>query len=177
MPFDDCTCICRSDNSSINSLNEVIKNLFKLLNEDIEVDIEHDFDKIYAKYKLAEEENSIKKLYPNLVTEWDFEKNGSLKPEMFSSGSAQKVWWKCSNGHSWYTSINVRCKGHSCPICGHAIAEMKKKKKVQCLETNKIYDSIVEASLQTGINKNSIVRCCKGKQDCSRGYHWKYVDE
>lgn len=174
--FDDCICVSRMDNTSIPSLDAAINDIFKILNKNVKVDVEHDYDKIYAQYKLSEDGNSIKSLYPNLVLEWDHEKNGSLKPEMFSSGSGKKVWWKCQNGHSWQTCINVRCKGHGCPICGHTITEIKKRKKVQCIEMNKIYDSIVEAAIQTGINKNSIIRCCKGKQNVAGGYHWKYDD-
>ena len=49
--------------------------------------------------------------------EWDYEKNGDLRPEMVSVGSADKVWWKCSKGHEWQATIDSRNRGNGCPIC------------------------------------------------------------
>lgn len=47
-------------------------------------------------------------------------------------------------------------------------------KAVVCVETNDIYESIREASRQTGINKCSIAECCRGTQKTAGGYHWKF---
>ena len=63
---------------------------------------------------------------PELVKEWDFEKNEQLgiTPQTVSRASAKKVWWKCSYGHEWQASINNRAKskGTSCPYCsGHKV--------------------------------------------------------
>ena len=38
--------------------------------------------------------NSLADLFPQLVAEWDYERNNNMAPEMFQSGSSQKVWWK-----------------------------------------------------------------------------------
>lgn len=43
------------------------------------------------------------------------------------------------------------------------IATEAKKKHVKCINTNKIYESATEASIQTGIDTSSIIKCCKGK--------------
>lgn len=61
----------------------------------------------------------LSKQYPDLLEEWDYEKNDSIcDPEKVSCGSNFKVWWKCRCcGHSWNTSIYVRTRGHGCPIC------------------------------------------------------------
>jgi len=53
---------------------------------------------------------------PNLVLEWDYEKNGGLRPENFTGGSNKKVWWLCEHGHSWQTAICTREKC-GCPVC------------------------------------------------------------
>ena len=56
----------------------------------------------------------------HLVKEWHPTKNGTLTPEMFSSGSEQKIWWRCQKNskHEWRTAINNRCSGKSeCPQC------------------------------------------------------------
>jgi len=57
--------------------------------------------------------------YPELVGQWNVEKNGPLKPEMFKPGSNRKVWWKCIRGHEWRTSPNKRTGTDKtgCPFC------------------------------------------------------------
>ena len=52
-----------------------------------------------------------------LVNEWNYEKNGNLKPEDFMPNSNKKVWWKCEKGHEWQAEIKSRSKGNGCPVC------------------------------------------------------------
>ena len=61
-------------------------------------------------------ENDLLTLNPALATEWDYEKNGDLRPEHVMVGSGRKVWWKCSNGHCWRAAVYSR-KNNGCPIC------------------------------------------------------------
>ena len=55
-------------------------------------------------------------------------------------------------------------------------------KKVRCVETGVIYESIAEASRLTGIGKPGICEACKysaglpSRQQRAGGYHWEYVD-
>jgi len=65
-------------------------------------------------------EYSILITHPEVAKQWDYEKNGHLRPEHYSHGSDEKVWWKCPKGddHEWYTNIHSRCAGHKCPFCG-----------------------------------------------------------
>ncbi len=55
--------------------------------------------------------------HPDLVKEWNYEKNRDLKPESFSRGGRTKVWWKCKQGHQWQAQVNDRTSGSGCPIC------------------------------------------------------------
>ena len=48
--------------------------------------------------------------YPELVKEWHPTKNGDLKPEDYTHGSNEIVWWLCPNGHSYKASVNNRTK-------------------------------------------------------------------
>jgi len=41
----------------------------------------------------------------------------------------------------------------------------------------KIFDSIIEASKETGFNRQSIGNCCNGQRKTSHGYKWKFVYE
>ena len=51
------------------------------------------------------------------------------------------------------------------------------KKKVRCIETGIIYESLTLASLETNIAKSSIMSCAKGNKKSAGGYHWEYYKE
>ncbi|HEC66276.1 MAG TPA: hypothetical protein ENI23_13385 [bacterium] len=63
--------------------------------------------------------SSIVSTYPHLLKEWDFTKNGNLRPEEVTSKSNKKVWWRCNRGHSWCTRVAHRTSGCGCPGCRH----------------------------------------------------------
>lgn len=51
-----------------------------------------------------------------------------------------------------------------------------RKTAVQCLETGKMYESIADASRDTGINHNSIRSVARGDRHKAGGYTWEYVN-
>lgn len=62
--------------------------------------------------------NDLATLHPELLKEWDYQKNTNLDPSQLLPGSGKKAWWKCSRcGHEWETVIANRTKGHGCPKC------------------------------------------------------------
>lgn len=62
--------------------------------------------------------NDLATLHPELLKEWDYQKNTDLNPRELLPGSGKKAWWKCSRcGHEWETIIANRTKGHGCPKC------------------------------------------------------------
>ena len=61
--------------------------------------------------------NDLATTNPDVAKEWDYEKNGDLKPTEVLPGSDRKVWWKCENGHEWVTHIKTRSRGSKCPYC------------------------------------------------------------
>ena len=62
--------------------------------------------------------NDLATLHPELMDEWDYEKNSVLNPHLLLSGSGKKAWWKCAQcGHEWEATIASRTKGHGCPKC------------------------------------------------------------
>lgn len=63
--------------------------------------------------------NDLSTIHPELINEWDFDKNIGVKPSDVSSGSAISVWWKCSLGHEWQSIIVNRVKGSGCPYCAN----------------------------------------------------------
>ena len=91
--------------------------LYEIIGTNIDVDIEKDSIAIENLRQYTEKHNSI--LFSNfeIAKEWNYEKNGNIKPEHLSTNSNKKVWWKCSNGHEWQANIDSRTRGSGCPYC------------------------------------------------------------
>ena len=63
--------------------------------------------------------NCLSTLDSQLAKEWHPVKNRELTPSMVTLFSNRRVWWKCSKGHEWKSSINNRSKGKGCPYCSN----------------------------------------------------------
>lgn len=61
--------------------------------------------------------NDLVTLNAGFLGEWDYEKNTDVHPEEIGPGSEQKIWWKCSAGHSWEAVVYSRSAGTGCPYC------------------------------------------------------------
>ncbi len=62
--------------------------------------------------------NDLATTDPNIVKEWNYDKNKDITPFEVVRGSAKRVWWKCDKGHEWQTVIYARTKGNTkCPYC------------------------------------------------------------
>ena len=73
---------------------------------------------------------SILEKCPDLIEEWDWEKNTFLQPSQVTCGSMRKVWWVCKAcGNRWETSIAVRCReaGSSCPRCADKLSAKRRQ--------------------------------------------------
>lgn len=74
-------------------------------------------------HKLLPGVNDLATVCPELAAQWDDERNGDLCPHEVAPGSGTKVWWRCTEGHSWEVSTNGRLHLKSltirsgCPIC------------------------------------------------------------
>lgn len=63
------------------------------------------------------ESTSLFKLRPDLVEEWNWDKN-IKSPKEVGLGSHGKIHWKCKNGHEYQASIDNRTRrGDGCPFC------------------------------------------------------------
>lgn len=74
---------------------------------------------ILALWATSQKENSLSSRFPNLVAEWNVERNAGLTPDKIAAYSNQKVWWRCAAcGHEWISSVNNRTSnGQGCPEC------------------------------------------------------------
>ena len=95
-------------------LKEILCNIIGI---NVDIDIERDAIAIENLREFTEKESSLLFYNPEIASEWNYEKNGNLKPEHFAANSNKKVWWKCNKGHEWQAAISTRNKGHRCPYC------------------------------------------------------------
>lgn len=102
------------------------------------------------------------------LSEWDYEKNGDLKPESFGRGSIRKVWWKCREGHSWEAAIYSRTAGSGCPYCaGRKVLSGFNDLASGCPEITREWDyekngSLHPEDITAGSNKRVWWRCGEG---------------
>lgn len=77
-------------------------------------------------------ENDLATLLPDLVIEWNWDRNETIKPSEVKVNSFKKVWWMCDKGHEWEAQICSRARnGNGCPFCSNK----KIAKGVNDLET------------------------------------------
>lgn len=83
---------------------------------------------------------------------------------------------------SEHKKIDSCCKRLSEAMKGKKHSEETKRKmseahskKVLCVETSEVFESVSEAQRKTGIFNNSISNVCNGKRKTAGGYHWKFV--
>lgn len=67
--------------------------------------------------------------YPDLCRDWNYSKNGIIRPEMLKPGSSIKVWWKCLYCHKeWQAPISQRTAADKslragCQVCNTKIGQ------------------------------------------------------
>ena len=74
---------------------------------------------LYCTRQLTLPEDSIEKLRPDLMTQWDWGKNKSLDPSSIALKSGKRAHWICQKGHEWSAVISSRTSGRGCPYCGN----------------------------------------------------------
>lgn len=63
--------------------------------------------------------NDLETFYPEVASDWNYERNGTLTPTTVTYASNKKVWWKCNacNGEYEATVANRTKRGSACPYC------------------------------------------------------------
>lgn len=109
---------------TIIELIEYIKREYSVY-ESIGINLNTDNIKILQMIGIYEKENSVLLKRPELAKEWDYQKNGDLRPEMIGSKSSQKVWWLCPNcNKSWKQSPSARRSIGHCPKCSNEVVNL-----------------------------------------------------
>lgn len=114
------------ENRDIKTYQFILDTLQKLCGIQVEPISDKEFKQAldYANSIIRRESvpNNITITHPEIAQTWDYEKNGNLRPEMFTRGQHQKVFWKCNTckvPHSYEMDIHHRCrgeKGQGCPV-------------------------------------------------------------
>lgn len=107
--------IVQKDQKNLSKVLEKI--LSEIIGANIIVDLKSDTIAIENLREFTEKERSVLLSNPEIAQEWNYERNGNLKPEHFAQNSNKKVWWKCGSGHEWQATIVNRNKGRKCPYC------------------------------------------------------------
>lgn len=65
--------------------------------------------------------NDLKTTNPDILKEWNYEKNINIAPNKITISSTKKVWWICDKEHEWEASLNSRRFSTAiptkCPYC------------------------------------------------------------
>lgn len=106
--------------------------------------------------------------FPDIASEWNFNKNNILKPNEFIPGSGEKVWWICQKGHEWPAVIRNRTDSNSgCHTCKRLARGSLKEKRPEVyaeLNTTKnISYGIKAEELSVSTNKKVWWKCLNDK--------------
>ena len=107
--------------------SQIIKSLLdEIIGNGIDFDIDVDRDNIAIENlrTYVEREHSLLFSNPEIAAEWNYKRNGALRPEHYSPNSDKSVWWICNKGHEWKATIGNRKRGNGCPYCsGRLVVE------------------------------------------------------
>lgn len=118
------------------------------------------------------EDNNLAKLYPELLEDWDYEKNEDIPPEKILCGSGKIYWWKCKNGHSYKKALSDKIYTPNCQMCPQERNEYKSKgTKIPLSESHPQYaatwnydknGNLTPDDITYGSRKNVWWKCEKG---------------
>jgi hypothetical protein len=126
----------------------------------------------YCSGKKVCKDNSLATLNPSVAKEWHPTKNGRLIPSNITCVTGKKVWWQCSEGHEWRTSVASRTSGKTnCPFCSGRFPTLDRtlevlKPGLMCEVHQTKNNDLVCGSLSINSNK-------KVWWKCSNGHEWK----
>ena len=100
------------EDGNLHKINEYL-NKPSFVNEGI-------FREYISYFPMPLPEHSLSVLRPLVSSEWNYGKNYPLTPSDFTYASNSKVWWVCTEGHSYEAQISNRTRGTrgtGCPYC------------------------------------------------------------
>ena len=107
------------------------------------------------------------------------------KTTNYKYGYNQDGGGNCTGGRPDYIKNNISKTmknkkiniGDKNPMYGKTGSKCQQSKPVVCIELDKIYDSIADASKELNIIFQNISKVCKGERNTAGGYHWRFLNE
>lgn len=113
--------------------------------------------------------NDLATLFPHIAEEWDYEKNGDVRPDEIGPNYAKRVWWKCKRGHSWQATPNSRTNngvGRKCMTC----YQMDREKIFFDEDFEQEWDT--ERNGPLPLNPSELNHANRYWWKCSNGHRW-----
>jgi len=132
--------------------------------------------------------NILTNVNPEILLEWDYEKNSHLSPYLLSCHSKEKVWWICKEcKNNWRTRIDSKAKGAKCPICSMKYKKEQARKlgkitmEKAIKKGNTLANLAPELAKEFDINKNNDLTPDNVARHsnqiiywkCKKGHEWK----
>ena len=127
---------------------------------------------VCAGKKVLSEFNDFASHYSELITEWNCERNGGLKPDEVTVSCNKIVWWRCDKGHEWQATVSSRSRGSGCPYCtNRLVLKGFNDLESQCPELVKEWNYERNGDLKP----NMVTRgsCKKVWWRCDKGHEWQ----
>jgi len=125
----------------------------------------------YCYGRFATKENNLASKFPELLEQWDGEKNIGLNPSDFTPRTNKKVWWRCAKGHSWQTSVINRTKVKTgCPECWK-VSPRSPLRKYTPADMERIAAKKGGRCLSTEFRGVDV----KHRWQCAKGHEWDAV--
>lgn len=72
--------------------------------------------------------------------------------------------------------LKENCKGLHWEYTGNKFHKQGQIRSVRCIETGKIYNTIMEAERETSIANGDISKVCRKERKTAGGFHWEYAE-
>ena len=159
--------------TNLKDLSKILKEILsEIIGITVDVDVVRDYIAIENLREYTEKHNSILFSNSEIAKEWNYEKNGNLKPENYTLNSGKKVWWKCSKGHEWQARIAERNRGNGCPYCSGRYA-VKYKTDLQTLNPTLAKEWNYEKNCKLKPENYTSNSGKKVWWKCSKGHEWQ----
>lgn len=92
-----------------------------------------------------------------------------------NAGSTLGAKWSEESRANISKNRKGRYSGIKNPMYGINGANSPVAKKIQCIETEEIFECMLDIERNLHIDSSSVCKCCRGQRKTAGGYHWKYI--
>ncbi len=127
----------------------------------------------YCVGRIADDENNLAVLYPDIASEWHPIANGKLSPWTVLPGGHRKIYWRCSKDqtHIWQAKLVSRTRnGSGCPEC--ALVK-RSNKRPRASKTNNLSKTFPQLAKQWHPTLNGDLRPTDVTAGSNKFVWWK----